>query len=426
MGFSLGDAWNSVTSAASNARTWVGDRLDDVDEAKQWLGGQIEGAVDSAEQAVDGFRQDIVEFGREHGGVVGEAAGQFVSHQIGMTEGALLATYDMGKGVVQLADGASKLVSPLEWATHADRNFARVQTVAQTGVALGSLTSPVGWALNSEGNMRTAGALWDGLTHGYQDAAANGDWSKFGGRLVVDVGSMFIGAGEANAAIKGTRAAGALSHADEVSHLASVAPRAIEAAPTRLAIEAAPTRLAIEAPPAQLALPAASTDAAALAAKAPLPADYGVAFFGTNNLKYYTGGTATLGRDGGSFFFMPIQDSGAVTNASTAMRYTGSAPSATSAYVDLATGAPGDGIIYGISFPLEGKSVRVPTAADAGGWPHFLEGGHTAVKTGDGPLSGYLVNPTHEFVLPGGDPVPRGSMLFQLGENGSWIPLKMF
>ncbi|TKR30484.1 hypothetical protein FCE95_10220 [Luteimonas gilva] len=221
MGFSLSGAWDSVTSAASNARHWVGDRLDDVDDAKNWVGGKIEGAVDSAEQAVDGFRQDIVQFGREHGGVVGEAAGQFVSNQLGVTEGAVLAVYDMGKGVVQLADGASKLVSPLEWATHADRNFQRVESIANTGVALGSLTSPVGWAVNSEGNMRTAGALWDGVTHGYQDAAANGDWSKFGGRLVVDVGSMFIGVGEANAAIKGgttaTRIAEGLNTADKIA-----------------------------------------------------------------------------------------------------------------------------------------------------------------------------------------------------------------
>lgn len=221
MGFSLSGAWDSVTSAASSARTWVGDRLDDVDEAKNWVGGKIEGAVDSAEQAVDGFRRDIVEFGREHGGVVGEGVGQFVSNQIGITEGGLLAVYDMGKGVVQLADGASKLVSPLEWATHADRNFQRVETVANTGVALGSLGSPIGWAVNPEGNMRTAGALWDGVTQGYQDAAANGDWSKFGGRLVVDVGSLFIGAGEANALIKGgsatTRIAEGLSTADKIA-----------------------------------------------------------------------------------------------------------------------------------------------------------------------------------------------------------------
>jgi len=434
MGFSISGAWNSATSwagdrindagnAANDARNWVGDRLDDVDEAKNWVGTQIDGAVESAEQGIDDFREGIVQFGEEHGGVVGKGVGQFVSDQIGVTEGALLATYDMGKVVVQLADGASKLVNPLEWATHADRNFERVQTVAQTGAALGSLTSPVGWVANPQGNMQTAEALWNGVTQGYQEAAADGDWSKFGGRLVVDVGSMFIGAGEVNAATKTARAASVLGAADDVADLSrlTLAPRALETAPALKAIEAAPVRLELTAGTAS----ANSLDAAALAAKASQPSDYGVAFFGNSNLKYYTGETATLGRDGGTFFFMPIEDSGVIANAADASRYTGRAPSADLAYVDVANGTAGDGVIYGLSFPLEGKSTRLPTAADAGGWPHFLEGGHTAVRI-EGDKGGFLVNPTREFVLPGGDPVPRGSMLFQLGENGSWQPLKMF
>lgn len=57
---------------------------------------------------------------------------------------------------------------------------------------------------------------------------------------------------------------------------------------------------------------------------------------------------------------------------------------------------------------------------------HYLEGGTTAVKTGDGPTAGYLLNPTREFVIPGGNPVPPGSVLFQLGKNGDWIPLKRY
>jgi hypothetical protein len=439
MGFSISGAWNSATSwagdrindagnAANDARNWVGDRLDDVDQAKNWVGEKIDGAVQSAEEGIDDFRQDIVQFGEEHGGVVGKTVGEFVSNQIGVTEGALLATYDMGKGVVQLADGASKLVNPLEWATHADRNFDRVQTVANTGMALGSLGSPIGWAVNPEGNMKTAETLWNGVTQGYQDAAADGDWSKFGGRLVVDVGSMFIGAGEVNAATKGARAASLLGEAAPVLRAAEAAPalKAIEAAPALKAIEAAPALKAIEAAPTRLALPAGSTtDAAALTAKASQPSEYGVAFFGNSNLNYYTGSTATLGRGGSSFFFMPIEDSGVIANAADASRFTGRAPSADLAYVDVANKTAGDGVIYGISFPLEGKTTHVPTAADAGGWPHFLEGGHTAVRI-EGDKGGFLVNPTREFVLPGGDPVPRGSMLFQLGENGSWMPLKMF
>lgn len=42
------------------------------------------------------------------------------------------------------------------------------------------------------------------------------------------------------------------------------------------------------------------------------PSDYGVAFFGDDNVAYYTPQNATIGRKGKSFFFMPIEDSGVV------------------------------------------------------------------------------------------------------------------
>lgn len=67
-----------------------------------------------------------------------------------------------------------------------------------------------------------------------------------------------------------------------------------------------------------------------------------------------------------------------------------------------------------------------PTSADAMGWEHFLEGGNTAVKLGDGPTAGYLLNPTREFVIPGGNPVPVGSVLFELGEHGEWMPIRRY
>jgi hypothetical protein len=149
------------------------------------------------------------------------------------------------------------------------------------------------------------------------------------------------------------------------------------------------------------------------------PSDYGVAFFGDDNVAYYTPANATIGRKGKSFFFMPIEDSGVVKNSADAARYTGRAPSAERAYL-------GDKDVYGLSFPTDGMSVAQPTAADAGGWPHFLEGGHTAIKTGDGPTAGYLVNPTREFVTPGGNAVPPGSVLFKLGPNGEWIPVRKY
>ena len=67
-----------------------------------------------------------------------------------------------------------------------------------------------------------------------------------------------------------------------------------------------------------------------------------------------------------------------------------------------------------------------PAAEDAGGWPHYLEGGNTAVKTGDGPNAGYMVTPTKEYVIPGGNAVPEGSVLFKLGTDGEWVPLQNF
>lgn len=210
-----GDVVAGGLQAAENAREWVGDRLDDVDHAKEWVGGKIEGAVEGAEQAVDGFRKDLVEFGEQHGGFVGKALAENVSNSIGLVEGAGLAVYDMGKGVVQLADGAGKLVNPLEWATHGDRNLQRLENTGKAALALGSLASPVGWAVNGEGNVQTAKALWNGVTGGYQEAAKQGDWSKFVGRGVVDIGSLLIGAGEANAAIKGAEGASAVAKIGE-------------------------------------------------------------------------------------------------------------------------------------------------------------------------------------------------------------------
>jgi hypothetical protein len=147
--------------------------------------------------------------------------------------------------------------------------------------------------------------------------------------------------------------------------------------------------------------------------------DYGVAFFGEDNVGYYTRENATIGREGKTFFFMPLEDSAVVKNSADAALYTGRAPSAEKAYLT-------DGDVFGLSFPNDGMKISAPTSADAAGWPHYLEGGHTAVKTGDGPNSGYLVNSTREFVTPGGSPVPEGSVLFKLGPNGEWIPIRSF
>jgi hypothetical protein len=98
---------------------------------------------------------------------------------------------------------------------HPDRNLARAQTAGSALSTMAQLGSPVAWALNPEQNANAAKALWNGATAGYQDAAQSGDWSKFAGRAVVDVGSLFIGVGEANAVAKGAQGANAAVHAAE-------------------------------------------------------------------------------------------------------------------------------------------------------------------------------------------------------------------
>ena len=115
---------------------------------------------------------------------------------------------------------------------------------------------------------------------------------------------------------------------------------------------------------------------------------------------------------------MPLEDSAVVTNAETARLYTGMSPSTVKAYQE-------GGDIFGISVPTDGMEVGLPTAADVRGWHHFLEGGHTAVRL-EGPNAGYLVNPTREFVVPRGNAMPNGSILFKVGPNGEWIPIRKF
>jgi hypothetical protein len=103
-----------------------------------------------------------------------------------------------------------------------------------------------------------------------------------------------------------------------------------------------------------------------------------------------------------------------VTDAATAYRYTGGAPSLERAYL---TG----GDVYGVEFPLNGLSPRLPTAADTT-LEHYLPGGYTALKLPNG--GGYLVNSTREFVVPGGGSMPSGSVLFKIDSNGQRIPMR--
>jgi hypothetical protein len=140
----------------------------------------------------------------------------------------------------------------------------------------------------------------------------------------------------------------------------------------------------------------------------------GVYFFDQQVLPYIDQHNATLGQSGQAQFFMPEEDSPLVVDASSAYRYSGGAPSLERAYM-------GGGEVYGVEFPLKDLATRLPTTDDTT-LEHFLEGGYTALKLPDG--GGYLVNPTREFVVPGGASMPSGSILFKIAPDGSHIPIR--
>ena len=138
-----------------------------------------------------------------------------------------------------------------------------------------------------------------------------------------------------------------------------------------------------------------------------------VAFFDEKaSTSYYAGPADTLGASGRPFFVMPAEDAGIVHNAHDAARYTGMSPATQAAYLN------GENV-HGLAFPTDGVGIRPPHAADAMGWPHFLEGGHTAVL-GEGPDAGFLLNPTREFVIEGGRPVMPSAFRFEL-VDGEWF-----
>lgn len=139
--------------------------------------------------------------------------------------------------------------------------------------------------------------------------------------------------------------------------------------------------------------------------------EFGVIFFGEKNLPYYTCDKPKLGAPNRPFFFIPAQDTSEIKNAADAARCTGHAPSALDAYLNHQK-------VYGMTFPLpEIKNIRLPVRQDARGWPHFIEGGHTAVALSN--EQGYLLNGTREFVLAGGQDIPSGARLFRLNSQGS-------
>ncbi|ERK70025.1 WXG100 family type VII secretion target [Leifsonia aquatica] len=131
-------------------------------------------------------------------------------------------------------------------------------------------------------------------------------------------------------------------------------------------------------------------------------------FFGPDQLKYYMGEDATFGRPGDAMFVMPDSDSRVIKDALDAAIHSGMAPSALRAWEN------GEDI-FGVTVPRGAfPDLRLPTAADAKDWPHFLPGGHTAVRVGDE----WIVNSTREFVVDGGKAMPPGTMVFRLLDGG--------
>jgi len=387
-----------IGGALNSARNWVGERLDDVEGAKDWVGGKIDGAVHSAEDGIDGFRQDLVQFGEEHGGIVGKTLAQGVSNTIGASEGATLAVYDMGKGVVQLADGASKLANPLEWATHGDRNLQRVENVGRVAQTLDNLTSPVAWATNPGGNVETAKALWNGVTAGYQDAAKDGDWSKFSGRLVVDVGSLFIGAGEANAAIKGTEGASVLGRLGEGGEAVNTLDKVVDG--TR-ALETVRAADAIS--------PALKGEILAIPKGArPNPAEYLSPSYISDHLAQFDAGAtkfttqATLDKYGiaqrdGTAFVMPKGEADALLASAHGD------PALLEQALGLPAGTLENNPLVRVDIPNpRDANLRVPSGNEAGANDQWLPGGklptgnsEAVVDAGSLPESGYSTTPVH-------------------------------
>jgi hypothetical protein len=134
---------------------------------------------------------------------------------------------------------------------------------------------------------------------------------------------------------------------------------------------------------------------------------------------YYDVESPTLGGPGRPFFVMPAEDGAIVRSVGDAARYTGMSPATERALLN-------NGDVYAVVFPKGDIPHQLPTAADARGWPHFLEGGYTAVRMGDGPGSGFLLNPTREFVIPGGTPIGPGSHIVRLGDGGALYPVRSF
>jgi hypothetical protein len=194
-------AWNSALNDVKAAANFGKDAIRSVDAAKDKLGS----AIDSGEQYLENKVDDGRAWLWQHGGVGGEE----LSDQIGVGEGVARSLYDAGKGVVQIADGASSLMNPLEWAANPDANVDRIKLAANSVKSLGkvaSLADPASWVTNPKGNEQLASALWNSAATSFKN-----DPSKFVGNLVGTIGTL---------AVPGADAAGLAGDAGRAAELA--------------------------------------------------------------------------------------------------------------------------------------------------------------------------------------------------------------
>jgi len=199
--------WNSAVNDAKAAANFAQTAVRTHDGAKQQFGSWIDSGEKSLENKVDDGRAWL----RQHGGV----AGQTASDWIGFGEGVGVSVYDAGKGLVQLADGVQSLANPIEWAANPGANVGRVKSAVNTVETLGKiagLADPTSWITDPQGNARLAGALWHSTATSFEN-----DPAKFTGNVVGTVGTLFI---------PGADAAGVAGDAARATELATDASKA--------------------------------------------------------------------------------------------------------------------------------------------------------------------------------------------------------
>jgi hypothetical protein len=192
------DGWNTAFKAAKAGANAVGTAVRDSDAETARVGAWF----DSGEQyAVDKIN-DGRAWLRQHGGVAGKVASDY----IGFEEGVGESVYGAAKGLVQLGYEAQALSNPLEWAANPDANIARVKSAISSAEGLGKIANlvdnPTSWITNPEGNAQLATALWHSTVTSFDK-----DPSEFTGNAAGTIALFFIPGADAGDAGRATELA---------------------------------------------------------------------------------------------------------------------------------------------------------------------------------------------------------------------------